>query len=191
MRPERRVLPGRRILLTPSEPTVTLNRLQSGIGTLRIEAACSEEVGDLRLGCAYQLNSGLSSVLQRANLGRFAPPRSKRPVLVAGHDRFETISIDLRQSREVRRLAVYAYSESRSPLRWGGTLIIETLRRARIEVPLESLSGAVAMLLTLYNVRGEYVLRAELEPIDGGVREACRAYGYDRITWLDDRTPVE
>jgi hypothetical protein len=47
------------------------------------------------------------------------------------------------------------------------------------------------MLLSLYNVRGEYVLRAELESIEGGVREACRAYGYDRITWLDDRTPVE
>jgi len=26
--------------------------------------------------------------------------------------------------------------------------------------------------------------------LDGDVREAARAYGYDRITWRDDRTPA-
>jgi hypothetical protein len=45
--------------------------------------------------------------------------------------------------------------------------------------------------MSLYNVRGEFVLRAEMQALNGGVREACRAYGYDRITWLDDRAPVD
>jgi hypothetical protein len=59
-------------------------------------------------------------------------------------------------------------------------------------VPLEQLpAGQVAVLLSVYNVAGEFVLRAELETIAGSIREACRAYGYDQITWLDDRTPVE
>jgi hypothetical protein len=40
-------------------------------------------------------------------------------------------------------------------------------------------------------VRGELVLRAEMEIVPGGVREAARGYGFDRITWLDDRTPVD
>ena len=49
----------------------------------------------------------------------------------------------------------------------------------------------VVVLTTLYNVAGEFVLRAEMQPILGDVREACRAYGYDRITWLDSRNPVD
>jgi hypothetical protein len=107
------------------------------------------------------------------------------------HDGFGAVEVDLRQSRELRRLAVLAYSASRSPLRWGGTLIVETFGGARIEVPLESLAGGdVAVLMSLYNVRGEFVLRAELQTLTGDVREACRAYGYERITWVDSRTPV-
>lgn len=191
LRADVRVRAGQRRILTVAEPTVTLSRLQSGIGTLRFEAACSDEVGDLRLGAAYQLASGLSSTvaLPRRRLG---PPDSRRPVLVAGQDRFATLAVDLRQCRELRRLAILAFSESRSPLHWGGTLVAETFGGARIEVPLETLRGGqVAVLMSLYNVRGEFVLRAEMQTLDGDVREACRAYGYERITWLDSRTPVD
>jgi hypothetical protein len=47
------------------------------------------------------------------------------------------------------------------------------------------------MLMSLYNVDGELVVRAEMETIAGDVREIARAYGYDRITWRDDRNPVD
>jgi uncharacterized protein involved in tellurium resistance len=187
-----RVPAGGRLILGRKSPTVTLTRVQSGIGTLTIEAACSDEVGDLRLGCAYRLSAGQSSTLQLSGGNRFAPPRSRRPVLLAGRDRYERISVDLRQSRELERLAVYAFSESRAPLDWGGTLIVTTFAGAKIELPLERLApGAVAVLLSLYNVAGEFVLRAEMQTIAGSIREAARAYGYDQITWLDDRTPVD
>jgi uncharacterized protein involved in tellurium resistance len=188
-----RVAAGRRVILTVSVPTVTLTRLQSAIGTLRFEAAVSSEVGDLQLGCAYRLRSGLSSVLQPDGDHRVAPPGSRRPVLVAGRDDgFGTVEVDLRQSRDLDRLVLYAFSASRAPLRWGGTLVVETFGKARIELPLESLQGGdVAVLMSLYNVRGEFVLRAEMQTLNGDVREACRAYGYDRITWLDSRTPVD
>jgi len=183
---------GGRTILGRDAPTVTLTRTQTGIGTLAVEAACSDEVGDLRLGCAYQLRSGQSSTVQVTSGNRLAPPRSRRPALVGSYERYERISVDLRQCREIERLAFYAFSESRAQLTWGGTLIATTLGGAKIEVPLEQLAaGAVAMLLSVYNVRGEFVLRAEMQTIDGSIREACRAYGYDQITWLDDRTPVE
>jgi hypothetical protein len=56
---------------------------------------------------------------------------------------------------------------------------------------MESLQGGqVAVLMSLYNVRGEFVLRAEMQTLNGDVREAARAYGFDRISWLDDRSPV-
>jgi hypothetical protein len=51
--------------------------------------------------------------------------------------------------------------------------------------------GQVAVLMSIYQVRGELVLRAEMQTLFGDVRDAARAYGYDRISWLDDRTPVE
>jgi hypothetical protein len=44
--------------------------------------------------------------------------------------------------------------------------------------------------MSIYNFDGEFVVRAEMETITGDVREAARGYGYDRITWRDDRSPV-
>jgi hypothetical protein len=187
-----RVAAGGRTILSRKAPTATLTRTQTGIGTLTFEAAVSPEIGDLRLGAAYQLRSGLSSTLQFTGGNRLAPPRSRRPVLVGAHERYERISVDLRQSPDIERLAIYAFSESRAQLKWGGTLIVTTFGGAKIEVPLEQLPpGEVAVLMSLYNVNGEFVLRAELETVAGSIREAARAYGYDQISWLDDRTPVE
>ena len=191
VRAERRVPAGTQLILTAAAPTVTLTRLQSGIGTLTVEAACSSEVGDLRLGAAYQLRSGPTSTVQSSGGNRMAPPKTRRPVIIGAREPFEKLSIDLRQCRDLERLAVYAFSETRSPLRWGGTLVIRTFGGAEVEVPLENVEGRVVMLVTLYNVAGEFVLRAEMQAVVGDVREVCRAFGYDKITWLDDRTPVE
>ena len=129
-----RVAPGERLILTPSEPTATLTRLQTGIGTLTIEAAVSDEVGDLRLGVAYELASDLEMIMQMTQGPRLAPPGSKRPVILGSRERFERVSIDLRQCRELRRMVVYAFSESRKPLTWGGTLVVTTFGGGRIEV---------------------------------------------------------
>ena len=62
---------------------------------------------------------------------------------------------------------------------------------ARIVSPLDLGRWRVpAVVLSIYNVGGELVLRAERELVAGGVREATRAFGYDRIAWADDGTPV-
>jgi uncharacterized protein involved in tellurium resistance len=186
-----RISAGRQQLLDVRVPTVTLTRVQSGIGQLTIEAVCSPDIGDLRLGAAYQLRGGASSTVQYAGGQRFAPS-SKRPVILAGRDEYEHLRLDLRQVRSLERLAVYAFSESRAELRWGGTLVVTTYGDARIELPLETLfAGKAAVLMSIYNLNGELVIRAEMETIVGDVRDAARAYGYDRITWRDDRTPVD
>lgn len=197
-----RVRAGGRVILSPAHPTVTLTRLQSGIGTLSFEAVCPAEVGDLRLGAAYELADGRTSTIQTSSGGapsgeasganRFAPPGSRRPVLVGAREQHERIQIDLRQSRDLRRLVLYAFSGDHAPLRWSGTLIGTALGGARVEVPLDPLTGGqIAVLASLYNVAGEFVLRAELQTLDGDVREAARAYGFDMITWVDGRTPVD
>jgi len=192
VRSDPRVRDGGRIILTATEPTVTLTRLQSGIGTLRVEAACSAAVGDLRLGAAYQLRSGPSSTVQLTQGNRAAPLASRRPIFLASHEHYKRIVVDLRQCTDIDRVVVYAFSESRAPLNWGGTLVASTFGAAKIELPLEGLQGgAVAVLMSLYNVGGEFVLRAELRTLAGDVRDAARAYGFDRITWLDARTAVD
>jgi hypothetical protein len=182
---------GTHTILTPKAPTVTLTRLQTGVGTLTFEAVCSDAVGDLRLGYAYQLRSGETSALPRADGSRFAPRNSTRPVIYGQRDRYERITVDLRQCREIERLIIYGYSESGAELRWGGALVVTAFGQTKIELPLDgSLSAGVGVFLSLYNVRGEFVLRSEMEIVSGSVREACRAYGFDRITWLDAKTPV-
>lgn len=182
---------GEPTLLTAKSPTVTLNRLQSGIGVLSIEAACSPAVGDLRIGAAYQLTDGHSSVLSRSGGISTAPRDSRRPIIAARREQYERLLVDLRQSRTLDRMIVYGFSESGAELKWGGTLLVRTAGGARVELPLDQpASGGVAVLLSLYNVRGEFVLRAELETFDGPIRSAVQAYGFDRIAWLDDSTPV-
>jgi uncharacterized protein involved in tellurium resistance len=187
-----RIRAGQEYLLAVKTPTVSLTRTQSGVGHLTIEAVSSADVGDLRIGAVYQLRSGGSSTIQHAGGHRFAPPNSRRPVLLAAQEEFERITLDLRQIRDVERITVYAFSESRRPLTWGGTLVVTTFGNARIELPLDTLyPGPMAVLLSLYTLDGELVIRAEMENIAGDVREAARAYGYDRITWRDDRAPAD
>lgn len=189
--PVPRVAPRGRVILTPQEPTVTLNRVQSGVGNLTVEAVCSPAVGDIAIGALYQLTDGTSSVVQRATGPSAGPPRSRRPVLTASRGEFEQLLVDLRQSRTLERLLVYAVSESGSDLAWGGTLVTRTFGGARVDIPLDfgSHRGPIA-LMSLYNVDGEYVLRAEAEKVTGAARDVALAYGYDQITWADSRTPV-
>lgn len=187
----RRVRRGSPALLSPKEPTVTLSRIQSGVGVLTIEAACSPAVGDLRLGAAYDLTTGLSSVVQHASAITTAPPHSARPVVIAGRGEFERLTIDLVQCRSIERLIVYAFSERGAVLNWGGTLIVSTFGGDRVELPLDRPpSDEIGVLLSLYNIDGEFVLRAEMEEFRGNVRDAVVAYGFDRISWLDPRTPL-
>jgi uncharacterized protein involved in tellurium resistance len=179
-------------MLTMRQPSVTLTRVQSGVGALTVQAVIADSVGDLRLGCAYQLVSGQSSVIQQASGLRLAPAGSRRPVIIASRERLGPITVDLAQSREVERLIVYAYSESGAVLSWDGTLVVQTYGGARVEVPLRRAPEAgVLVPLSLYNIDGELVLRAEQSFIGGSIREATAAFGFERISWLDDHTPLD
>lgn len=190
-RPSPRVGAGQRTLLDRRNPTVTLNRLQSGVGTLTVEAVCSDTVGDIRLGAFYELADGTTSIVQRATGIPAAPPGSRRPVIVGSWGQFDRLTVDLRQSRALRRLLVYAFSESGRELAWGGTLRLGTLGGSRVELALDlgRHHGPIA-LLSLYNIDGEFVLRAESEKVAGAVREVARVFGYHRISWADDHTPA-
>lgn len=186
-----RVRGGADVVLTREAASLTLTRVQSGIGAVTIEAACSDAAGDLRLGCAYQLRDGATSVVQYVSGVSAAPPGTARPVIVGDRDQFERITLDLAQIRELDRFVVYAFSEQGSELRWGGTLVATTFGQAQIKLPMDRpASAGVAVFLSAFNVDGELVLRAEYDDPAATVRDACQTFGFDRIAWLDAQTPL-
>lgn len=168
-------------VLTPRQPSVVLTRLQSGIGALTFEAAWSPDEG-FALGCAYQLDSGASSVLRPGET--FGPLVMDRR---AGHQR---LRLDLLQGRHLRRLIIFGVPTADPGQYWAGTLLISTHGHARIEVPVQPPPPGPTVLLSLYNVDGEIVLRAEAQTVPGRTRDACLAFGYDRIAWRDADTAI-
>jgi uncharacterized protein involved in tellurium resistance len=167
--------------------------VQSGVGALTFDAVVGADLGELRLGCAYQLASGRTSTVQHHAGRRFAPPgETRRPIILAARSQFERLALDLRQVTDLERLVVYGFSGNGKQLRWGGTLVATTFGGDRIEMPIDlPPSDAVVVLASVYNVGGQLVLRAEMDLIGRTVKEACRGYGFDRISWLDDQTPID
>jgi hypothetical protein len=168
-------------VLSPRRPSVQLTRLQSGIGALTFEAAWSPDEGFV-LGCAYQLDSGWSSVLRQGET--FGPLVMDRH---AGHQR---LRLDLLHGRHLQRLIVFGVPAADPGPHWAGTLLIGTHGHARIEVPVQPPAPGPTVLLSLYNVDGEIVLRAEAQSVPGRIRDACLAFGYDRIAWRDADTAI-
>lgn len=186
-----RTRPGTRTILARQTPTVTLTRIQSGIGVLTFEVARPDAVGDMHMGCAYRLRQGFSSALHNLSATAKAPPESTRPVIIGTPGQRESVTLDLRQSREVDRLIIYVFSGGSAPPHWSPTLVVTTFGQARIETSLDRPPWQrVVVLMSLYNVAGEFVLRAEMDEGAGTARDACTAYGFDQITWLDSWTPL-
>lgn len=186
-----RVRAGSPVVLGPAEPVAVLTALQSGVGGLTVEAACSDAVGDLRLACAYRLGGGRSSLVAHSRDVPVAGMKARRPVIVSSRERYEQLVVDLRQVRSLDRLVVLAYSESGAVLDWGGTLLVHGFGGVRVEVPLRhEPSTGVLVALSVLRVDGELVLRAEDELVPGTLRDACTAHGFEEITWVDTRTPL-
>jgi len=192
-----RVVVGRPTLLSRENPTVALTRVQSGVGVLRITARVSRTIGDLRLAAFCALTTPDTSADPTAvdvtlldhNRGMtVAPTGSRRPVVQALDQGF---LVDLRQVTRVRRLVVLAFSPTASALAWSGALRVETIGGARVDVPLEHEQGVGSLVaLSVVDVAGELVLRAERELVAGALREAGAAYGFDTLTWVDKWTPL-
>jgi hypothetical protein len=170
------VTAGSTTLLTPSNRMVALTRIQSGIGLLTVEAGWPTA----RLGCAYVLVGGQSSVVCHS-VGIVSAPRTGRnPMILARHHK---LTVDLGQSRRLARLILYGIAGV-------GSLVVTTFGGARVETPVAGSNADIAVLLSVYNVDGELVLRAEPPNAAATVRNACDAYGFDRISWRDDDNPV-
>lgn len=202
-----------RVTLGGGVPAVTLSRAAAGVGATTIELAVGPTQGPVGLAGVYELwgdatapdspgspgSPGSTGPAARPTTSvvtrdaREAPARSRRPVLLAGRDRFDRVAIDLRQVRRLRRLLLVVRRPVGVPmtLPWAGALVVTTHAGARVDVPLEPIGAApAAAALAIYQVDGELVLRAAARPA-GSLREAAQAFGFEAITWLDDHTPLQ
>jgi hypothetical protein len=168
------------VLLGAKTPAVTLDRLQSGIGLLTVEAV--HPAGGPGLVSAYELTDGRSALL---GPGASAPPASRTPFLAV---RQRSLSADLRQVGHLVRLvviAVFPAPDERPP----GLLVVTTWDGGRLELPLDRPGGSpVTVPLSIHNVGGELVCRAETAESLTSPRAAGEAFGFRRISWLDDST---
>ena len=144
--------------------------------------------GGVEVACAITLADGVTGLADPRTRG--APPGERYPHVLVGRQQFARVSLDLRTVREVGRLLIVAVSSTRAPIPWGGTLLLATHSGDRIEIPLDPVGTApVAAVASLHQVEGELVVRAELRAA-ATVREACEAFGYEALTWLDAWTPL-
>ncbi|WIY05132.1 hypothetical protein QRX60_15295 [Amycolatopsis mongoliensis] len=175
-RPVVRLGAGRRLQLGPKTPAVTLDRLQSAVGLLTVEAMCAAATP--ALGCAYDLADGRSAFLGSGTTA------SRTPFLAV---RRRSVSADLRQVRQLVRLVVVAvFPPAAAP---PGLLVVSTWDGSRLELPLgKPAGGRVTVPLSIHNVGGELVLRAEAGEGLSSPRAAAEAFGFHRIGWLDDFT---
>ncbi|MDM7830733.1 hypothetical protein [Cellulomonas edaphi] len=183
-----RVVVGRPTLLNRDRPTVALTRVQSGVGVLRLTMAVGSGVGDLRPAAFCHLSTGETVLLDHNRGMTTAPAGSRRPVVQAVDRGF---LVDLRQVSRLQRLVIAGFSPTSSSLAWGGALRVETIGGARVDVPLEREPGAGSLVaLSILNVGGQLVLRAERQLVPGALREAALAFGFDGLTWVDAWTPL-
>ena len=171
------VVSGTTVVLTPSARMVHLDRVQSGVGLLTVEATWP----GARLGCAYALVGGQSSIVCHSAGLLSAPRTSRNPIILARQRKFDRLSIDLRQSRSLARMIVYGIAGT-------GPLVVTTFGGACVEMAADG--SGVSVFMSLYNVNGELVIRAEPPNSAPDVRRACEAYGFDRMNWLDDNNPA-
>jgi uncharacterized protein involved in tellurium resistance len=178
------------VALTAARPTVTLTRLQSGVGQLRLALARGADAGDMAAGLVCQTVDGATHVVQRLGDALATPAAPLPMVRLVAEAGLDTVLIDLRQVGRLRRALLYGYSPGVAVLSWDGVVVATLHDGSRIEAPfdLPPLSGTVA-LLTVYAVQGELVLRSELEAFAGPPEMAAQAYGY-RYGWLGRRLPT-
>ncbi|GLY07716.1 MULTISPECIES: hypothetical protein [Actinoplanes] len=184
--PVRRVAPDRPLALTPPTPTAVLTRIQSGVGTLTATMHWSEPgVGRLLVACQRRsrevrvLNPEPGSLVEAGGL--LLDHRGGSP----------SLTWDLLHVREIDRLML-AVTANRGPRPLTGVLTLVTYSGARVEVPVELPPEAmVSVLVTIFQVDGELVLRAERDTVGATLKDACDAYGYGAVTWINPYTPMQ
>jgi tellurite resistance protein TerA len=203
--------PGGRVLLTKSAPTVSLTKNSSTSGTLRVnlnwDARPQAGAGffkraapalDLDLGCLWEFADGTKGVVQALGRAFFAHPKDLRDPIIwlDGDDRSgsvaggENLFVDLRHADRIKRVLVFAliYEGAANWAAANGVVTLYPASGPEVEVRLDDpRDGArVCAVAILENVRGELLVRREVNYLNGGQRALDEAYGWG-MRWAAGR----
>jgi len=178
----RRRRPGLATRLEVTTPSLTLTRVESGIGSLRF-ALAGPGADLLRLGCMYELRTAAGTHTE--HLSPSAEPSARRDVVAVRKGEkpgSSVISVDLREVTTLRRLLLYAAPRTVSASMTVGTavLVSSSIGGTLVEVPLTlgELDGTPLALASVFNVDGELVVRREVAMSDTEVRSLAERHGF-------------
>ncbi|MET8470934.1 Tellurium resistance [Streptomyces sp. NPDC006422] len=141
---------------------------------------------DLDLGCLYELKDGEKGVVQP--LGSFFGALNEAPyVKLSGDDRFgsasgETIYVNLDHRDDIKRLLVFVYIYDQTPAfdRTHAVVTLYPSNGPRIEISLDERAPQArsCAVITIENVKGDFVVRREVRFVYGFQAELDRLYGW-------------
>ncbi|MFJ8955787.1 MULTISPECIES: TerD family protein [unclassified Streptomyces] len=141
---------------------------------------------DLDLGCLYELKDGTKGVVQP--LGSFFGALNEAPyVKLSGDDRFgsasgETIYVNLDHRDSIKRLLVFVYIYDQTPAfdRTHAHVTLYPSNGPRIEISLDERAPQArsCAVVSIENVKGDFVVRREVRFVYGFQAELDRLYGW-------------
>ncbi|WP_306320811.1 MULTISPECIES: Tellurium resistance [unclassified Streptomyces] len=141
---------------------------------------------DLDLGCLYELKDGEKGVVQP--LGSFFGALNEPPyVKLSGDDRFgsasgETIYVNLDRRDDIKRLLVFVYIYDQTPAfdRTHAGVTLYPSNGPRIEINLDERAPQArsCAVVSIENVKGDFVVRREVRFVYGFQAELDRLYGW-------------
>ncbi|MFJ9180409.1 Tellurium resistance [Streptomyces sp. NPDC102360] len=141
---------------------------------------------DLDLGCLYELKDGSKGVVQP--LGSFFGALNEPPyVKLSGDDRFgsgsgETVYVNLDHRDDIKRLLVFVYIYDQTPAfdRTHAHVTLYPSNGPRIEISLDERAPQArsCAVVTIENVKGDFVVRREVRFVYGFQAELDRLYGW-------------
>lgn len=177
VRRARRVAAGTLAQLDLERPSVTLNRLQSGVGALTMDLI---GVGAERaaLGCAYEIDATPHTRTLVVEAGADLVPQPDQ-LLWGSSKQHQRLHIDLREIVRFRRALLYVTTSPGRGETTSCALVFATRGVDVVECPMVLPAGeGTVVVATIYNAFGELVIRSEVEAFDGSARAAAEAHGF-------------
>lgn len=165
---------GGRTILSAEEPTVTLDRRQSAIGSLEIRLA-----GPGWIGAVWELADGTAGIVSALSGVTTSQEFGRRSIVELREAR---LLVGLRHIHQLRRLLVVCGGATGEPGEPPRRLAFLMHDEESVECALPTGAGPVVAAVAGYQIDGELLLRREGFVIPD-VESAARAYGF-LANWL-------
>ncbi len=177
VRRARRAPAGALTELNLERPSVTLSRLQSGVGALAV-ALVGVGAERAALGCAYEIAA--SPHARTLVVDATTDPVPKPDALLWGSfKQHQRIIVDLRQIERFRRALIFVTTGLGNGAAASCALLFAVRGVDLVECRMDLPAGEGTLVVaSVYNVFGELVIRSEAWTLEASLRTAAEAHGF-------------